>query len=127
MCVGFRAQVNHPSICKLLGVSVDQHHYTLVLEYVSGAQRVCQPPPSCMPPVLTNALLNSLIGGAPGTNLFDYLHKLHKTIPIGKQLGISVQVENVCTPCNSAMLALAGFGSCVVVASVCCSSLTCAA
>jgi hypothetical protein len=33
-----------------------------------------------------------LIAGHPGINLFDYLHKLHKSIPVGKQLGISVQV-----------------------------------
>ena len=49
-------KVNHPSICKLLGISTDQNQYTLVFEYVAG------------------------------TNLFDYLHKLHKTIPIGKQV-----------------------------------------
>lgn len=55
-------KLKHPSICKLLGVNIDQNQYTLVFEYIAG------------------------------TNLFDYLHKLHKTIPIGKQLGISVQI-----------------------------------
>ena len=55
-------KVNHPSICKLLGVSTEQNQYTLVFEFV------------------------------PGTNLFDYLHKLHKAIPLGRQLGISTQI-----------------------------------
>ncbi len=27
-----------------------------------------------------------------GVNMFDYLHKYHKTVPIGKQLGIALQV-----------------------------------
>lgn len=37
-------------------------------------------------------------GIAPGINLFDYLHKLHKSIPVGKQLGVSVQVISVFPP-----------------------------
>jgi serine/threonine-protein kinase len=43
-------------------VSTEQNQYTLVFEFV------------------------------PGTNLFDYLHKLHKAIPLGRQLGISTQI-----------------------------------
>lgn len=29
-----------------------------------------------------------------GVNMFDYLHKYHKTVPIGKQLGIALQVRD---------------------------------
>ena len=54
--------MNHPSICKMLGVMAAENQHTLVCEYVAG------------------------------TNLFDYLHKYHKTIPIGKQIAISVQI-----------------------------------
>ena len=55
--------VNHPNVVKLMGVHIDgAQSYNLVLEYVQGC------------------------------NLFDYLHKFHRTVPIGKQLQIAVQI-----------------------------------
>ena len=106
---GSAAQVNHPSICKLLGISVDQQHYTLVLEYVSGNEATWTGH-SCHTLLQAYISLTPLNGIAPGTNLFDYLHKLHKTIPIGKQLGVSVQVSGIRTSCGSARQVPSGLG-----------------
>jgi len=82
--------VNHPSICKLLGVNADQ------VEFLQS-QLPTNSPIYKMALELTlekfhQNQLTLIFEFVAGTNLFDYMHKLNKTIPIGKQLGISVQI-----------------------------------
>jgi len=54
--------LSHPSIVKLMGVYQEGQTYSLVQECVSGV------------------------------NLFDFLHKFHKSVPLDKQLSIALQV-----------------------------------
>jgi len=54
--------VSHPCIVKLLGVYQEGQTYSLVQECVCGV------------------------------NIFDYLHIYHKTVPIGKQIGVALQI-----------------------------------
>jgi len=54
--------LSHPNVVKLIGVHTDGQNYSLIQEIVTGC------------------------------NLFDYLHKYHKTVPIGKQLSVALQI-----------------------------------
>lgn len=72
--------------------SLSAHLYLLPCRIVSIVMFCVVTTSSCYADGQSYSLIQEIVNGC---NLFDYLHKYHKTVPIGKQLAVALQVRLV--------------------------------